>query len=271
MNKKLFFLLLLPILMIIPVYAQTDDYKIPSWIKLVAGAWYNDEINDDEYQNAMKFLIEEGVIKIDSVSYQSETNTNVSLAADNIVLLQEIETLREEKISLNKEIQKVNADRSFSEKRYMAQSLEMEEMEDGAPEMVEHYKNLFKNTENKKRELDEKYKIQIQKYEELEDNFKKYKRDIHLEIINKGFVDIGSTSYDAKAVQMLIDRIERMEATKSERQENQDKLISQYIIRYEESQDKLVKALEQRNEYYQETLELKKQIKELKMKIKNLV
>ena len=55
-------------LLIIPVYAQETQNEIPSWIKVVAGAWYNGEITDSEYKDAQEFLIENGIFDVDRVS-----------------------------------------------------------------------------------------------------------------------------------------------------------------------------------------------------------
>ena len=67
MQKNYFLLLtiIIPIL-ILPVYAQESDYTIPSWIKSVALEWANDSITDSEYKEALKFLIEQNIIVVDS-------------------------------------------------------------------------------------------------------------------------------------------------------------------------------------------------------------
>lgn len=74
--KQLLFLALLPLLLI-PVYAQ-EEVSIPSWIKVVAGAWANNELTDLEYSQAMSFLIEQEIIKInqDVSKSQVEDFTN---------------------------------------------------------------------------------------------------------------------------------------------------------------------------------------------------
>jgi len=59
-------ILLLSIITIIgisTVYADEHE-TIPSWIKVVAGAWYEDKITDSEYRDAMTFLIEYEIIVI---------------------------------------------------------------------------------------------------------------------------------------------------------------------------------------------------------------
>lgn len=73
MHKALFGLLplLLIPLLVVSINAQIDtntESLIPSWIKVVAGAWANDEITDSEYKDAQEFLIENGIFKVDRVS-----------------------------------------------------------------------------------------------------------------------------------------------------------------------------------------------------------
>ena len=63
--KKILFLLFLPLLLM-PVYAQQDT-GIPSWIKVIAGAWANDDLTDIEFQEAIKFLIQQDIIPMDNV------------------------------------------------------------------------------------------------------------------------------------------------------------------------------------------------------------
>ena len=48
----------------ITAYAQND--QIPEWIKDIVIFWANDKINDDEFINALEYLIESKIIKIDN-------------------------------------------------------------------------------------------------------------------------------------------------------------------------------------------------------------
>ncbi len=66
-------LLVLPLLslslllvFVIPVYAQESDDLIPVWVKGVFGFWIDDKINDAEVIEAIQFLIDSGIIKIDT-------------------------------------------------------------------------------------------------------------------------------------------------------------------------------------------------------------
>jgi len=67
MKKSLFTLSLIAgiILISIPsVMAQSDTVEIPSWIKGVANFWIEGGINDEEFVEALEFLIDNNVIKL---------------------------------------------------------------------------------------------------------------------------------------------------------------------------------------------------------------
>jgi uncharacterized protein YneR len=66
---------------VIPVLAQEESDDIPLWIKVIAGAWYNDEIDDLEYKNAMEFLIETGIIQIDNPFSMSEVEESAQITS----------------------------------------------------------------------------------------------------------------------------------------------------------------------------------------------
>ena len=58
--------------MIIPsVFAEEN---VPSWIKNTAGWWADNLISDNEFVNALEFLIKEGMIKIDATSGEKSDN-----------------------------------------------------------------------------------------------------------------------------------------------------------------------------------------------------
>ena len=64
--KVLCLALLSAIAIIFPsVFAEEN---VPSWIKNTAGWWADDLISDNEFANALEFLINEGIIKIDATS-----------------------------------------------------------------------------------------------------------------------------------------------------------------------------------------------------------
>jgi len=41
-----------------------DIIKIPKWVKLSAEWWVDDKVSDEEFRNAMRFLVEKGILVI---------------------------------------------------------------------------------------------------------------------------------------------------------------------------------------------------------------
>ena len=62
-TKKILALLLVPILLI-PVYAQESTSEIPAWVKGVANFWVEGNISDQEFGEAISFLIEQNKRRI---------------------------------------------------------------------------------------------------------------------------------------------------------------------------------------------------------------
>ena len=69
--------------------ADAQQEEIPKWIQDVAGFWSNDSISDQEFVNAMEFLVEEGIMKIPS--------SNTAQAEEITKTLEELE-VRLEKV-----------------------------------------------------------------------------------------------------------------------------------------------------------------------------
>ena len=59
-------------IMVIPPTETTDisqsDQQVPAWIKNTAGWWADDKISETEFVNAIQYLINKGIIQIDSNS-----------------------------------------------------------------------------------------------------------------------------------------------------------------------------------------------------------
>ena len=70
-------------------YSQTDS--IPTWIKGIAGFWAEDEITDAEFIEALDFLIESGIIKVNDPRV-------IELENENSELRQKVKLLESEKI-----------------------------------------------------------------------------------------------------------------------------------------------------------------------------
>ena len=56
-------------------WAQIDDANVPSWIKDTAKFWSDGGISDGEFLNAIKYLIENGVIEIQENEFSTDTDT----------------------------------------------------------------------------------------------------------------------------------------------------------------------------------------------------
>jgi len=151
MNKKIFLILLLPILLIPLVSAQEAQTEIPSWVKGVANFWVEGNIDDGEFGEAITFLIERGIIQISSVSTPIENPLT-----DEEKRLFELELAqKDDRISiLEKEVEDAGLDNS-------------------------HLLNNIVEKEQTITALQEELK-------QVDDDFKQYKQDYPLKVGNIG-------------------------------------------------------------------------------------
>ena len=70
--KILLFALVFCIVMIIP--SAIAEEKVPDWVKNNAGWWVSHFISDNEFVNALEFLIKEGIIYVDAVTAEKSDN-----------------------------------------------------------------------------------------------------------------------------------------------------------------------------------------------------
>jgi benzoyl-CoA reductase/2-hydroxyglutaryl-CoA dehydratase subunit BcrC/BadD/HgdB len=85
MVSNYLFLLVLPVLLIpISIDAQESTNQIPIWIKASADWWVQGLITDDEFTDSLKFMIENGAIKIDSVQITQLSENSLTDAERNI-------------------------------------------------------------------------------------------------------------------------------------------------------------------------------------------
>jgi len=70
--KILLFALVFCIVMIIP--SAIAEEKVPDWVKNNAGWWASHFISDNEFINALEFLIKEGIIQIDATAGEKSDN-----------------------------------------------------------------------------------------------------------------------------------------------------------------------------------------------------
>ena len=98
MNKILFLLPVISLVVslgLISAYAQSDP--IPKWIKGVASFWVEDKITDAEFIEALEFLINQNIIKIDdqkTITDRAENikpNENVNHLQDQLASCIDIE------------------------------------------------------------------------------------------------------------------------------------------------------------------------------------
>ena len=79
MNLKIVPLAILGLVLLTVNYAHAES--IPDWVKNTAKFWLEGKISDTEFLNAIKFLIEKNVIKLDS---QSQTKSVATIS--NVVI-----------------------------------------------------------------------------------------------------------------------------------------------------------------------------------------
>lgn len=56
-----------------PAAGQEDNYTIPLWVKQTAGLWSDDLISNDEFFDAIRHLIQEGILVVDTDDMQTDT------------------------------------------------------------------------------------------------------------------------------------------------------------------------------------------------------
>ena len=64
-NRLIIFSLSLVLTLIIFPYDSFAEESIPSWIKTTASAWINGSVSDKEFINAIQYMIENDIIKIE--------------------------------------------------------------------------------------------------------------------------------------------------------------------------------------------------------------
>ncbi len=64
---------------------------VPSWIQNVAGFWSNGDVSDQEFVNAMEFLVEEEIMKLPNMISAAEAQTITSSLAEMDERLEKVE------------------------------------------------------------------------------------------------------------------------------------------------------------------------------------
>jgi len=60
----------------LPLVVSAENQPVPSWIKGVAGFWSSNKISDNEFVNAMEFLINSGTIRLQKIHFFHQMLTN---------------------------------------------------------------------------------------------------------------------------------------------------------------------------------------------------
>ena len=77
MIPKMMFLAFFILMLIVPVYAQESDSKIPEWVKPIAAWWVEGTLPDEAFIEAVTFLAENNIIQINSTPIVNEQNNKL--------------------------------------------------------------------------------------------------------------------------------------------------------------------------------------------------
>ena len=59
------------------VFAENTEFKIPDWVKKVAGLWHDDRIGDNTFLNTIKWLIENEIIILSTTDTEDKSSNEV--------------------------------------------------------------------------------------------------------------------------------------------------------------------------------------------------
>ena len=103
MNKLRFSISLLIFMMFVSVFGtittiSAQESTIPSWVKGIAGFWVDDKIGDDEFLEALQFLINTGVLTVvETQISQTEMNSSVDNTTTQMTIQEPRENLQHQK------------------------------------------------------------------------------------------------------------------------------------------------------------------------------
>ena len=61
------------------IFVSAEEGLLPLWIKTIAGFWSDDQISDNEFINALQYLVEQGILVIpDATQTIEDTHSNLS-------------------------------------------------------------------------------------------------------------------------------------------------------------------------------------------------
>lgn len=99
--------LIISITVVSTVSAQ-GEYSIPVWVKGVANFWVEDNISDDEFGEAITFLIEQGILRVEMPNMvdNSELKNKVTqLESKNAILQSEVSYLKKQNSKLQTDLE----------------------------------------------------------------------------------------------------------------------------------------------------------------------
>ena len=59
------------------VFTENAEFKIPDWVKKVAGLWHDDRIGDNTFLNTIKWLIENEIIVVATTDTENKSANEV--------------------------------------------------------------------------------------------------------------------------------------------------------------------------------------------------
>ena len=59
------------------VFAEDTEFKIPDWVKKVAGLWHDDRIGDNTFLNTIKWLIDNEIIILPTTDTEDKSSNEV--------------------------------------------------------------------------------------------------------------------------------------------------------------------------------------------------
>ena len=113
-------LLIIPIILslVIGIFftsiSAQEEYTIPSWVKGVAGFWSEDKITDQDFGDALTFLITEEIIQVPQSQAIENTPSSeeILLSEENSQLQNKILQLQNDNLQLQNEILQLETDKS---------------------------------------------------------------------------------------------------------------------------------------------------------------
>lgn len=144
MNKTIWFFLSIPLLLIIPLLSiSAQQGSIPEWLKTTAVWWGEGKINDDEFLNALQWLLDREILVIpEKIESKTDSTLNFDKLAFEVTGIEELiryVPMRQILADSNNEFSKMPDVSGFIEKR--DQEWSAAKLGQPTPSMVEIIEN----------------------------------------------------------------------------------------------------------------------------------